>query len=608
VSEYEDEILGKAYDARLMKRLLGFVRPYRRLVFLAALALIAYSVIDILPPLLIGWAIDGPIRDVTVRGLDFDEGFRELLGFGGAFAALVLVGYGIRFAHMWLTEYLGQRVMVDIRRQVFGKIQRLSLRYFDRNPVGRLVTRVVSDVEALNQALSSGLVSIFGDLVKIIALAGILLWINWSLALWLFAVLPLLVFMSYRFRRRAREAYREVRREIARTSANLQESITGIRIIQSFGQEEKARRRFRSLSSELCDSHNRTVFHFAFFFAGVEFLFGLAQAVLVYVGSVYVAERTLDPGEFLTVWFFIGMIFDPIRNLSEQYNVMQAAMASSERIFRILDQEEQVPNPPTPTPLPEQLAGSIEFDGVHFAYSKENWVLRDLSFRIEPGESVALVGATGAGKTSIISLISRLYDVNRGRIRIDGTDVRDYDKYELRGRIAVVLQDVFLFAGDILENIRLGQEAIDEERAVRAAKAVDADRFIARLPGGYHAPVVERGATLSVGQKQLLAFARALAFDPRILILDEATSSVDTETEILIQRALARLLEDRTSVIIAHRLSTIQRCDRIFVMHHGELKEAGSHQELIAMRGIYRKLYELQYGLGTPAASEPRKG
>jgi len=291
------------------------------------------------------------------------------------------------------------------------------------------------------------------------------------------------------------------------------------------------------------------------------------------------------------------MIFEPIRSLSEQYNVMQAAMASSERIFKILDREELVPNPPNPIALPERLEGSIEFENVRFAYSNENWVLKDLSFRVEPGESVALVGATGAGKTSIISLISRLYDVNHGRILIDGHDVRDVDKYELRRRIAVVLQDVFLFAGDVLENIRLGHGEIPEEKVIEAAKAVDADRFIRRLPGGYRAPVLERGATLSVGQKQLLAFTRALAFDPRILILDEATSSVDTETEVLIQRALEKLLRGRTSVIIAHRLSTIQRCDRIFVMHHGELKEAGSHQELIASRGIYRKLYELQYGL-----------
>jgi len=597
VSDFEDEVLGKAYDARLMRRLLRFVRPYRRLVLLAALALLAYSVIDILPPLLVRWAVDGPIAAVRA-GADLDEGFRSLLWICAGYAGLVVAGYGVRFGHMWLTEYIGQRVMVDVRHRVFAKIQRLSLRYFDRNPVGRLVTRVVSDVEALNQALSSGLVSIFGDLVKIIGLAGILLWMNWQLALWLFSVLPLLIFMSLRFRRRAREAYREARREIARTSANLQESVTGIRIIQAFGQEEKARRRFRKVSDDLCGAHLRTVRHYAVFFAGVEFLFGLAQAVLVWAGSTYVASESLQLGDFLAIWWFIGMIFDPIRSLSEQYNVMQAAMASSERIFKILDRDELVPNPALPAPMPERIEGAIEFENVHFAYRDEDWVLSDLSFRIEPGESVALVGATGAGKTSIISLISRLYDVNRGRVLVDGVDVREYDKYALRSRVAVVLQDVFLFAGDILENIRLGQEEIPEERVIEAAKTVDADRFIARLPGGYRAPVVERGATLSVGQKQLLAFARALAFDPRILILDEATSSVDTETEVLIQQALEKLLEGRTSVIIAHRLSTIQKCDRIFVMHHGELKEAGSHQELIAMRGIYRKLYELQYHLG----------
>jgi ABC-type multidrug transport system fused ATPase/permease subunit len=315
------------------------------------------------------------------------------------------------------------------------------------------------------------------------------------------------------------------------------------------------------------------------------------------VGAQYVATTSLSTGDFILFWFYIGMIFEPIRNLSEQYNVMQGAMASSERIFKVLDREELVPNPAEPTADTRELAGRIEFDRIWFAYSKENWILKDLSFRVEPGESVALVGATGAGKTSIISLISRLYDVNRGRILVDGHDLREYDKYDLRSRTAVVLQDAFLFAGNILENIRLGHSEISEERVIESAKAVNADGFIRRLPGGYHAPVVERGATLSVGQKQLLAFARALAFDPRILILDEATSSVDTETELLIQEALKTLLAGRTSVIIAHRLSTIQRCDRILVMHHGELKEMGSHQELLRKRGIYRKLYDLQYGL-----------
>ncbi|MEN8150656.1 MAG: ABC transporter ATP-binding protein [Planctomycetota bacterium] len=595
---YEDEVLGKAYDARLVKRLLTYVRPYRRIVVLAALALIGYSAVDILPPLLVGWTVDGPVQAVLDERIPIEEGFGDVLVYASLLGVAILLGLGVRFAHMWLTEYLGQRVMVDVRHQIFARIHVLSLRYFDRNPVGRLVTRVISDVEALNQALSSGLVSIFGDLVKILALAAILLWINWQLALWLFAMIPLLVVLSVRFRRRAREAYREVRKEIAVTTADLQESITGVRVIQSFGREGKARGKFRALSDRLCGAHVRTVTHFAIFFAAVEFVFGMAQALLIWVGSEYVAIETLKPGQFFSVWMFIGMIFEPIRNLSEQYNTMQSAMAASERIFKILDREELVANPALPAPMPERLEGAIEFENVSFAYRKEDWVLDDLSFRIEPGESVALVGATGAGKTSIISLVSRLYDVNRGRILIDGTDVKGYDKYELRSRIAVVLQDVFLFAGDVLENIRLGQESIPEERVIEAAKAVDAHRFIERLPGGYRAEVVERGATLSVGQKQLLAFARALAFDPRILILDEATSSVDTETEVLIQRALAKLLEGRTSVIIAHRLSTIQRCDRIFVMHHGELKEAGTHQELIARRGIYRKLYELQYGLG----------
>jgi ATP-binding cassette subfamily B protein len=592
----EEEILGKAYDARLMRRLLRYIRPYLGLVALSALSLLAYSACDLLQPELVKTAVDGPIANW--REVGRESAVASLLEIAALFAGVVLLGWLVRGAHMWIVEYLGQRVMVDLRRELFGKIQRLSLGFFDRNPVGRLVTRVVSDVESLYQVLSSGLVSIFGDLVKIVAIVTILLYLNAALSLWLFAVMPVLFYVSLRFRNRARSAYRRVRREIARTNANLQEAVTGVKVIQIFGQERKARGRFENLSEELCRAHTNTVFHFAYFFPAVEFLFGVAQALLIWVGARHVLQQDLTAGQFIQFWFYIQLVFEPIRNLSEQYNVMQSAMASSERIFRVLDTDEGVPNPAVPVPLPrERMKGEIVFDRVWFAYEGENWVLRDLSFRVAAGESVALVGATGAGKTSIISLLSRLYDVQRGRILLDGRDLREYDKYELRSRIAVVLQDVFLFAGNVLENIRLGHSEISEEEVVRAAEAVNADRFIRELPGAYRAPVLERGATLSVGQKQLLAFARALAFDPRILVLDEATSSVDTETELQIQRALETLLAGRSSMIIAHRLSTIQRCDRILVMHHGELREEGTHQELLARPGIYRRLFELQYGL-----------
>jgi len=595
---FEDEVLGKAYDTRLMRRLIGYVKPYRKLAFLSAIALLLYSALDLAGPLLIREAADGPILDAIEGRISMEEGAAGLAGIGLLFGGTVVLALLARFAHMMMVEYMGQRVMVDIRHRVFEKIQRLSLRHFDRNPVGRLVTRVVSDVEALYQALSSGLVAIFGDLVKIVAIVGILLGLNWQLALWLFSVMPLLGLISVRFRKKARQAYRDVRKEIARTNANLQETITGVRVIQAFGQEEKAKRRFLGLSEALFDSHRRTVVHYALFFAAVEVLFGLAQAVLIWAGATYIVAETLTYGDFILVWFLIGLVFEPIRSLSQQYNVMQGAMASSERIFRLLDREEDVPNPPQPRPLdPATLRGEIVFENVWFAYRGEDWVLKDLSFRVAPGESIALVGATGAGKTSIISLVSRLYDVNRGRITLDGVDIREYDKYELRRQIAVVLQDVFLFAGDVMENIRLAQEEISEERVIQAAEAVHADRFVSRLPDGYRAEVLERGATFSVGQKQLLAFARALAFDPRVLLLAEATSSVDTETEVLIQEALDPLLRGRSSIIIAHRLSTIQRCDRILVMHHGELKEQGTHQELLRRQGIYRRLYELQYGL-----------
>lgn len=597
-TDHEEEVLGKAYDARLVRRLLGHVRPYRKLAAFAVVVLVAYSAVDLLAPWLIRQAVDGPARLGLTGEIPPEEAYSRLLVLALEFAGLIVLAFAFRAGHMWLTEYLGQRVMVDVRKDLFGKIQHLSLRFFDRNPVGRLVTRVVSDVEALYEALSSGLVALFGDLVKIVAIGVILFVMNPGLALWLLSVIPVLFLVSILFRRWAREGYRNVRREVARTSANLQESITGVRVIQAYGQEDRARRRFFGLSDRLLDAHVGTVRQFAWYIPAVELLFAVEQALLIWVGARYVAHADLSAGDFILVWFYIQLIFEPIRDLSQQYNVMQGAMAASERIFGILDTDDDVPNPPAPVPLPPGgIEGRIEFENVWFAYRGEDWVLRDVSFVIEPGQSVALVGATGAGKTSIISLVSRLYDIQRGRILLDGRDLREYDKYELRERISVVLQDPFLFAGNVLENIRLGHPEISRERVIEAAKAVNADPFVRRLAGGYDAPVLERGATFSTGQKQLLAFARALAFDPRVLILDEATSSIDTETEILIQKALEKLLEGRTSIIIAHRLSTIQRCDRILVLHHGELKEEDTHQELLHRRGIYRRLYDLQYGL-----------
>ena len=591
----EDEILGKAYDATLVKRLLVYLRPYAALVGLASALLLVFSFLDLVPSELVKRAVDGPIRSYLDASIDQAGFLAALTQIAVIFGGVVLVGFLVRGAHMWAVEYLGQRVMVDIRREVFAKVQRLSLSFFDRNPVGRLVTRVVSDVEALHQALSMGIVSIFGDMVKIIAIVGVLLYINWGLALWMSALLPLMFAVSLLFRNKARQGYRNIRREVARVNANVQESITGMRVIQIFSREQRAAERLEELSNDLYRAHAGTVLHFAWFFPAVELFFALAQGVLIYVGAHYVLDSGLKPGEFIQFWMLISLIFEPIRNLSEQYNVMQSAMASSERLFTILDREELVANPARPLLLPaDTTRGEIEFDHVWFAYRGEKWVLEDVSFVVAPGSSIALVGATGAGKTSIISLISRLYDVQRGRILLDGRDIREYDKYDLRRRVSVVLQDVFLFAGDIMENIRLSQKEIPEERVIAAARAVNADRFIEKLDGGYHAPVMERGATLSVGQKQLLAFARALAFDPRVLILDEATSSIDTETEVMIQQALARLMRGRTSLIIAHRLSTIRSCDRILVMHHGRIRESGTHRELIRKGGIYRRLYELQ--------------
>ncbi len=591
----EDEVLGKAYDSRLMRRLLDFVRPHTRLFALSILTLLALSGITLLGPWLVRHAVDGPLLKAASGDPEARvQAWHSLLVLCGLYFGLLIIHFSLRYAQNLITSLVGQRIIFDVRTRLFGHLQKMGLRFFDRNPVGRLVTRVTSDVENLNELFTSGAVTIFEDVVTLVLILGLISLMQPKLALLFVIIVPVLFLVARAFSRAARECYRLVRAKIAKMNAYMQESVSGIRVIQIFVQEAKTRRRFREINGEYLDANIKTVWNYALFFPAIEILTNVSQAGILWFGARFIVGGALTFGEFVQFWFYTKYIFDPIKEMSERYNVLQSAMASAERVFRILDTPVEVSDPAEPV-RPERLRGEIEFRSVTFAYRDGEPVLRNVSFRLKPGESVAIVGHTGAGKTTLINLVSRLYDVGEGAVLIDGIDVRGYPQSWLRSQIGVVLQDVFLFSGTIEENIRLGERSIPRERVEAVARTVNADSFIRRLPGEYGAEVQERGATLSVGQKQLLAFARALAFDPRVLVLDEATSSVDTETEALIQDALVKLLRGRTSLIIAHRLSTIQRVDRILVFHKGELRESGSHEELIALRGIYHRLYQLQY-------------
>lgn len=582
---HEEEALGKAYDARLMKRLLKYLKPYLWAVVAAVVLLLMVSLLQVAIPYLIQIAIDDYIKPGDLSGLNF-----IILVF-----LAVLIGGGLtRFLQTYLTVWLGQQVLHDIRRQVFGNLQRLHLAYFDKNPVGRLVTRVTSDVNTLNEMFSSGVVTIIGDIFTLVLIVGALLYYNWQLALITFAVVPLLVGATFIFRAKVRNVYREVRARVARINAFLQEHITGIKVVQLFNQEAQAYSKFDEINTSLRSAHFRSIYYYAVFFPSVEVIGTLATGLVLYFGGFRLEAGILTFGELVAFITLVEMFYRPIRDLSEKYNILQASMASSERIFKLLDEEPAITSSESAQPVTE-INGRIEFQNLWFAYNGDDWVLRDVSFTVEPGQKVAIVGATGAGKSSLISLLYRFYDYRKGSILIDGVELKSLDIDQLRSHLALVLQDVFIFSGDIAGNIRLKNEDISEAAVREALTRVGFDRFMRRFNDDIHAEVRERGATLSTGQKQLLSFARAMAHNPDILILDEATSSVDTDTEKLIQSALDELLKDRTSIIVAHRLSTIEKADRILVLHHGELRESGTHEELMQMQGIYYKLYQLQY-------------
>ena len=587
----EEEILGKAYDASLMKRLLKYLRPYRWHVVLGILLSIVVSGMEAVRPYFTKIAVDVNIANGDRHGL-----FMTALMF---LAVLILRGV-IQYFNAYLTQWIGQRTIFDLRMEVFTHLQHLGLQFFDRNPIGRLITRVTNDIEVLNDMFSSGIVMVFSDVFTIVGILYFMFTMNWQLALISLSVLPLLFYGTFLFRKKAREAYREVRIQLARINTFMQEHITGMMVDQVFNREEKAYQQFERINAAHRDANIKSIFYYALFYPGVDLIGALAVGLILWYAGLEAMSGTVTIGTVMAFLQFNEMFWRPIRDLSEKYNIMQTAMASSERIFRLLDDKTIVPDMPTPVPLPE-VRGDIEFRNVWFAYNagasdqETEWILKNVSFTIRAGETAAIVGHTGAGKTTIINLLARFYDIQKGEILLDGVNIKKVRQQDLRKHLAVVLQDVFLFSGDIASNINLGNEQISRERVVAAARAVGADAFIEQLTSTYDAEVKERGATLSVGQKQLISFARALAYDPRILILDEATSSVDTETEQLIQRAIERLLKGRTSIVIAHRLSTIQNADKIIVMHKGEVREIGTHQELLTLGGIYYKLYQLQY-------------
>src|SRR5215472_11701268 len=649
-SQQEEEVLGKAYDSRLMKRLLKYLRPYRLQVAIALASIVLKAGADVLGPFLTMVAVDrylAPAKkapSLLGRWLS-PHPLTGIAQIAALYVGLILFSFLLEYLQTYFMQWAGQMVMFDLRSEIFRHLQRMHIGFYDKNPVGRLVTRVTTDVDALNEMFTSGVVSIFEDIFVLAGILAIMLCVNWKLALITFAVLPVIAYATKLFRDRVRDSYRRIRVAIARINAHLQEHISGIMVLQLFNREEQAFETFSEVNRQHMDAFKDAIMAHAIYYPVVEVLSSIAIACVIWFGGHDVMRhsqiaalawdfgaKTLFPlhrvetavtlGVLVAFMQYAQRFFRPIQDLSEKYNILQSAMAASERVFKLLDTPVEI----TQAAVTKSPAGPgrIEFDHVWFAYrifpanedgnnhagaavlprpiersptasGEPDWVLRDVSFTIEPGETVAIVGHTGAGKTTLTSLLLRFYDVQRGAIRIDGVDIREMDLNDLRRRFGVVLQDPFLFSGTVGGNIRLGSDWIADQAVERAAEEVNLADFIRSLPGGFGEEVRERGSTLSTGQKQLISFARALAHNPQILILDEATSSVDTETEFRVRDALSRMVEGRTSLIIAHRLSTVQRADKIIVMHKGKVREMGTHQQLLAQRGLYYKLYQLQY-------------
>src|SRR5437868_8636254 len=608
-SPHEEEVLGKAYDRRLMRRLLRYLKPYKVYALTSLVLTIPSAPLVLAGPPLTKAAIDlflapDPSKPASGFAL-FLKNLAERWGFGASayqglsFIAIVflianLAAFAVQYTQAIVMQAMGQYIMYDLRKQIFAHLQKLSVNFYDRNPVGRLMTRLTTDVDALNEMFPAGVISIFGDVAMIFYIVIFMFEVNWQLALVSFSILPLLAALTTWFRLGARSSFRAVRVRIARINAFLQEHITGMPVVQLFNREAKEMRQFDQINNAHRQANIDTIFYYAVFYPAVEIVGAVGVGLIIWYGGGQVVRGVATIGTLVAFIQLARNFYEPISDISEKYNILQSAMASSERIFKLLDEPVTIKSPDQPVKQ-GRARGRIEFRNVWFAYKGEDWILKDVSFIAEPGERVAFVGHTGAGKTTITNLLLRFYDIQRGQIFLDDVDIREMDLEELRANFSIVLQDVFLFSGDIASNIRLGKTGISDEQLQHAAREVHAAEFIERLPEGYHAELRERGAGLSVGQKQLISFARALAFDPRVLILDEATSSIDTETEILIRDAVERLMQGRTSLVIAHRLSTIQSVDKIIVMHKGEIREVGTHQDLLAERGFYWRLYQLQF-------------
>jgi ATP-binding cassette subfamily B protein len=628
-SNQEEEVLGKAYDSRLMRRLLTYLRPYKWSVAVALGAIILKSGLDVLGPFLTKIAID----KYLAKSADSHSSSHSWIGdrlsdapltgiaqIGGLYVGILICTFALEFVQTYLMQWTGQKVMFDLRSQIFRHLQHMHVGFFDKHPVGRLVTRVTTDVDALNEMFTAGVVSIFEDVFVLAGIIFIMMKMNWKLALITFAVLPLIVYATMIFRDKVRDSYRRIRTAIARINAYLQEAVSGMLVLQLFNREKRAFNKFSDINASHMEAFKDAIMAYAVYYPVVEIMSAIAIASIIWFGGNDVIRGVATLGVLVAFMQYAQRFFRPIQDLSEKYNTLQSAMAAGERVFKLLDTKIEVTSPAIANQ--PQGPGRIEFDRVWFAYGNKSsaekpadsssrpgragtpvapqanepdWVLRDVSFVLEPGETIAVVGHTGAGKTTLISLLMRFYDVQRGAIRIDGVDIKEMNLDDLRSRFGVVLQDPFLFSGTVAGNIRLGTARIQDADVEQAAEDVNLADFIRTLPGGFKEEVRERGSTLSTGQKQLISFARALAHSPKILILDEATSSVDTETEFRVREALNRMVEGRTALIIAHRLSTIQRADKIIVMHKGKVREMGSHQQLLAQRGIYWKLYQLQY-------------
>lgn len=578
------KVSGNAVDINLLRRVFRYVTPYRRIFIWSIVLTVLLAILAPLRPWLIQFTLDRYILLNDHTGL---------IDMSLLMVGLLLIQTVVQYFHTFFTNILGQSVIKDLRVKVFNHISSLRLKYFDRTPIGQLITRTVSDLETIADIFSEGLIVIVGDILQVVAIIAVMLYVDWELTLVVLIPMPLLIMASLVFKEAIKSAFQDVRTQVANLNTFLQEHITGIRIIQYFAREDQEMKKFKQINSMHRDAHIRSNWYYSIFFPVVEIISAVSIGLLVWYGSKSILSDEISPGVVVSFIMYINMLFRPIRELADKFNTLQMGMVGAERIFNVLDTDEKTED--RGILHPEKLKGDIEFKNVWFAYNDENWVLKDISFHVKPGETLALVGATGAGKSSVINILNRFYEINKGSILVDGNDIRDYQLSYLRSHIATVLQDVFLFSDSIANNINLSNEEIGRDKLIKAAKEVGAYDFIMRLPGGFDYDVMERGATLSAGQAQLISFIRAMVYDPQILVLDEATASVDTETEELIQHAINKLMEGRTSIVIAHRLSTIQNADRIIVLDHGEIKEMGSHQQLLKLNGFYRKLYDLQF-------------